>query len=520
MLTTADLDRIPARREATEAIIRTGHYGNVGPANWYAALDPRYKVRPHTQVISNALADMLITPGSSTMIWTPPRAGKSRLTSQILPAWWETHRPQDRIVCAAYAERLAIRHTVAARGLMTTYGVHYGLRMSREQATKSDWTLATGGGMIARGVGSGLSGEDMHLGIIDDPIKDRAAAESDTIREGLWDWYSGVWLARREPQTCELLVMTRWSKDDLAGRILDEQGRIEEGGRWRVIHLPAIALPENREKGIYADPLGRTPGDPLTHPKIDTHDVPAMMAHWERQRSQSVARDWNALYQGVPFDAEGALLTANDIRDHTAPAPDEFRRLAVGVDPSGGGRDTAGVVVAGLDDQGRVWWLEDRTRRMSAVEWPRVVCELAHQWEADRVVVETNFGGDQATTLVAQAWRELVREGAVSGLCPLVVPVTARKSKVLRAEPIAQAIKTDRAWFAQGTDLKQLTSEWEMWTPGSKWSPGALDAAVHLATELLPTIPRGARTTNPAKKRKSDARATGIAARRRTGDDR
>lgn len=508
-------DQIRLRREATETVLRNGIHDGVGPAHWWAQLDRRYQVRPHTKVISDALADMLITPGSSTMIWTPPRAGKSKLTSQILPAWWETYRPYDRIVLTSYAERLSMRHTVAARGIMTSYGPQYGLTMSRAQATKSDWTLTTGGGMIARGVGSGLTGDDMHLGIIDDPVKDRAAAESETIRDGLWDWYSSVWLSRREPHTRELLVMTRWSKNDLAGRILTEQGRIEEGGRWRVIHLPAIALAPDAEKGIYADPLGRSPGEPLTHPKIDDGDVAAMLAHWTRQRSESVARDWNALYQGVPFDAEGALLTADDILAATRPAPASWRRVAVGVDPSGGGRDTAGVVAAGLDQDHHLWWLADKTARMTPFQWPRTACQLAHDVGADRIVYEQNFGGKMSEPLITQAWDELLREGAVTGLCPLVTPVVARKSKILRAEPIAQAVKTERAFFARGAGLKQLTNEWQMWEPGSSWSPGALDAGVHVATHLLPDLPRGASTSNPSKRRRDDARASGVNARRR-----
>lgn len=510
-------DRLTLRREATESLLRAGHHHGIGPALWWADLDARYKVRPHTRVISDALADMLVTPGSSTMIWTPPRAGKSRLTSQIFPAWWTTHRPEDRIVLTSYAERLAMRHTVAARSIMASYGPQYGLAMTRHQATKSDWTLTTGGGMIARGVGSGLSGEDMHLGIIDDPIKDRAAAESDTIRESLWDWYSGVWLARRELHTSELVVMTRWRKDDLCGRILDEQGRIEEGGRWRVIHLPALALAPDPSKGIYPDPLGRTPGQPLTMPKIDPADEAAMMAHWERQRTQSVSRDWNALYQGIPFDAQGALLSAEDVRAATGERPRSFRRVAVGVDPSGGGRDSAGVVVAGLDARGQVWFLEDRTKRMSSMVWPAEVCRAAHTHDAGTIVFESNFGGDQAQALITQAWDQLQRAGEIpaAALCPHVKGVSSRKSKVLRAEPIAQAIKTGRVWFARGAELKQLSTEWQMWTPGSSWSPGALDAGVHLATELLPHV-GGSAVVNPVRKRRDEAPRGGLAARRRS----
>lgn len=510
------LEALEARRLATEAVLRRlGPQPEIGPAAMAAKFDRRFRRLPHTNVMNDALAQLLVEPGGSLMIWTPPRAGKSELASRWFPDWWLTHWPTHRIVLTAYGERLPTRHSVAARDIMFAHGHEYGLAVSKAQAEKTSWSLTTGGGVIARGVGSGLTGEDMDVGVIDDPVKDREAAESELIRAKVWDWYSGAFLSRRVPHTRTCVIMTRWRTDDLAGRILDSEGRVEEGGRWRVVHLPALALPPDPEKGIYPDALGRAVGEPLPHPKLAADDWEGMAAHWATQRERSTARDWNALYQGVPFDAEGALLSEQDIRDHTGDAPREFRRLAVGVDPAGGGRDSVGVVVAGLDGEGRVWWLEDRTRRMSAVEWPRLVCEVADRWGADRVAVETNYGGDLGTAAVSQAWGELVREGQVSGLCPLVVSVTARKSKVLRAEPIAQAIRTGRVWFARGAVLRQLTAEWQMWTPGSKWSPGALDAAVHVATELLPALPRGAQITAVDGVSRQQVAADGLAGMRR-----
>ncbi|MFT4295747.1 MAG: terminase family protein [Micropruina sp.] len=515
-MTTDALARIRLRREATETLLRAGQYDGIGPAHMAAQFDRRYVIGPHTELMNAALARLLIEPGGSLMIFTPPRIGKSALASQWFPKWWLTMDPHARVVGSAYAERLAMRHALAVRGFFTDYGAQYGLTLSREQAAKSDWNLTTGGGMIARGIGGGLTGEDMHLGIIDDPVKDRAAAESVTIRDGAWDWYSSTFLSRVEPKTCRLVVMTRWHQDDLAGRILESEGRIEEGGVWRVVHLPALALPENPERHIYADPLGRAPGEPLTHPKIAPDDVDGARAHWERARRQSTARDWNALYMGVPYDAEGSLLDDAQVRAATAPAPASFKRIAVGVDPAGGAsRDTVGIVAVGLDGERHAWFLDDRTARLSAADWPRTVCLVAHELDADRIVVEKNFGGDMGKQLIAQAWELLVREGAVSGLCPLVVEVVARRSKVLRAEPVAQAIITGRVKFAAGADLKQLKTEFTMWEPGSTWSPGALDAGVHAVTDLLPASPRGGEFVNPARRRRGESASGGLAGRRR-----
>lgn len=505
-------EKIRIRRLATERVLREhGPQSWIGPAAMAAELEPSVFVRrPHIDAMNAALSELLIEPQGALMIWSPPQVGKSWIVSQWTPAWWLTMRPQDRFVLGCYAESLALRNSLAARSIMAAHGADYGLSLSRDQASKSDWSLNTGGGMIARGVGGAITGQTMNIGLIDDPVKDREAAESELIRQKVWDWYSSVWLTRRSPDAREIVCMTRWRSDDLAGRILDMDGRVEEGGRWKVVHLPAVAIPESRERGVYPDVLGRAPGEPLSHPKIEVGDEVSLRAHWERARTQSTARDWNAMYQGVPFDAEGALLSEDDVRAATRDSgPEGVRRACVAVDPSGGGRDTAGVVGLVLDGDGHVWFTHDRTRRMSSTEWSRQACLLAQELEAGEIVVEKNFGGDMATTLVAQAWDQLLREGVVTGLCPMVRDVVARKSKVLRAEPIAQAIKLGRVSFVRG--LTTLTHEWQMWTPGSKWSPGALDAAVHGATHLLPALPRGAQVTAVDKVSLDSVGAVGLA---------
>ncbi|MFZ2488668.1 MAG: hypothetical protein WAZ19_11145 [Anaerolineae bacterium] len=310
---------------------------------------------------------------------------------------------------------------------------------------------------------------------------------------------------------------TRWHQDDLVGRLLDRDGRVEEGGEWVVLHMPALALAEDRDRGIWADPLGRAAGEPLPHPRITEGDVAELAAHWARQRTRSTERDWNALYQGVPFSVAGALLSEDDVRAATADAPAQFKRVAVGVDPAGGGRDTVGIVTVGLDSRRRAWFLDDATAKMSAAEWPQAVCRVAHAQDADRIVVEKNFGGDMGKQLIAQAWEHLARDNVVVGLCPLVVEVTARRSKVLRAEPVAQAIKTGRCFFARGGSLKQVATEFQMWEPGSTWSPGALDAGVHAVTDLMPAVPRGGEIANPASRRRDGATPRGgLASKRRT----
>lgn len=479
--------------------------------------DPTNQVqRPHLEVIDEALVWLRETPNAKLMIWTPPRAGKSHRVSRWLPFWWLTERPKDRVVMTSYAASLAVTHGAACRDLILNYGAKYGLRLKSDENTRSDWAITAGGGLRSRGVRGGLTGQDMELGIIDDPYADRAAADSPVIREAVEEWYSSAFVTRRSPGARQVIVHTRWHPKDLSGNLLEREGRIEDGGEWKVIHLPAIATTVDRKRGFYPDPLDRAPGEPLTHPLIDTGDVEALADHWRRQKSSVTTRDWNAMFMGSPVTAEGSLLDEAKIKAASTNVVPAAKRTVVAVDPSGGGRDTAGIIGGHLGTDGNVYWTHDRTDRMSPDLWSRKACLLAYEIDATRIVFEKNFGGTMAGTLIKQAWKVLQDEGDIpeTSLCPLITEVVARKSKFLRAEPIAQAVLTGRQWFTNDPQLNDLKSEWEMWEPDSTWSPGRIDASVYVAMELLPIIANGATVTSVAKRKQGSGSAHGVAARR------
>lgn len=492
------------------------------PGQLAVRLDPVTQVqRPHLEVIDAELTRMLGEPNARVMIFTPSQVGKSTRVSVWFPFWWLTMRPRDRILMASAEAQLALRNGSQVRELVRQFGADYGLNLVADEGSKTNWSIRAGGSMKSRGLRGNFTGQPMDLGIIDDPFTSRAQAESLKIRDFVWDWYSSVWSQRKAPHYREVLVMTRWHQDDLAGRLLARDGRVEEGGVWHVVHLPAIAMAEDHSRGIFADPLGREPGEPLTHPMIDTDDRDGLLEWWATKRAMSTLRDWNAMSQGVPSTVESALLTETQIRTATLPAPDEYRRVVVGVDPSGGEgekHDTAGIVAVGLDDERHAWFIADRTGVLSPVEWPRQACLLAHEQGATTIVFESNYGGGMARQLITQAWDQLQRDGEIpaGSLCPMVKGVSARKSKVLRAEPVAQAVLTGRARFVRGADLGTLQNEFTLWQPGSTWSPGALDAGVYAATEVLPEAPTGASVMRPKVRRGESRGSSQLGGRKRT----
>lgn len=447
--------------------------------------------RAHLRVIAGAVRDVEAGTDDRLLIMLPPQCGKSTVAAQWSPFWWLARHPTHRISVASYASWLAVRHGRAVRRMVDEHGHRYDLRLRDGEQAMSDWTVGQGGGLRSVGVGAGLTGLGADLLIVDDPHKDRADADSYRVREMVYDWWSAVGLSRLAPGAPVILVQTRWHLDDLAGRVLAEEGDKRDGGRWRVVHLPATATRAD-------DPLGRQPGEPLPHPRIPVADRAALVRHWADKKATSVVRDWFALYQGDPQPVEGALLSERVLRGARHDHPDTVPQVAaVAVDPSGGGRDTAGIVAGWLGADGRLYWCADRSGVMPVEQWAETACRLALEVDADRVVVESNFGGKMATLVVHSAWDKLAREepGFAARMKPRIVEVRARKGKLLRAEPIAQQVVLDRIRLVGA--LPDLAHEWSTWQPTDPDSPGRIDASVYLAYALLGP-PRGAHTGGSA----------------------
>lgn len=124
--------------------------------------------------------------------------------------------------------------------------------------------------------------------IIDDPVKNREEAESETIQQRNWDWYRSTAYTRLSPTGAIIVILTRWHDNDLAGKILrgaEEEGELDE---WDIVSLPAIAIEDeeyrNRGEALWPN---RWPLEKL-----------------EKIKKQVGSYDWSALYQQNPLDED------------------------------------------------------------------------------------------------------------------------------------------------------------------------------------------------------------------------
>lgn len=229
----------------------------------------------------------------------PPQHGKSMSTTETLPSWYLGKWPERRVIEVSYNETFAQKFGRRNREKIKEYGeMLFGISISKGKDSNEEFELSNNiGSMISRGIMSGITGNPGNLIIIDDPIKNREEADSQTIREKHWDEWQNSIKTRLAAGAKIIVIMTRWHEDDLAGRITANEENVT------VINLPCEAE-EN-------DPLGREPGDPL-FPEIGKDK------NWLEPFKRSYINDptvegggnraWLALFQGRPSAQEGNML--------------------------------------------------------------------------------------------------------------------------------------------------------------------------------------------------------------------
>lgn len=183
------------------------------------------------------------------MVFMPPQHGKSELVSRQFPAFALGRDPDRRIISCSYNSSLATDMSRDVQKIMASPAYRALFPDSRLASDRDDEVkmagkfnlVGRGGGYYAQGVGGGITGKSMDIGIIDDPIKSRAEAESETYRRSVWNWYKNDFSTRQKgDHTAIVLVMTRWHTDDLAGRLLKVAAENPGADQWETVMFPAV----------------------------------------------------------------------------------------------------------------------------------------------------------------------------------------------------------------------------------------------------------------------------------------
>lgn len=275
---------IKFRAEARAGILRFSQYTYRGysPAGWHEQLGDALDA-----VVRGELKRLLVV--------APPRHGKSELVSRRLPPFFLGHHPDKEVIATAYGQELVHDFGRDVRTIVSSqeYGRLFpGTRLASDASAVDRWRVAgRRGGYMAAGVGGPITGRGADLLIIDDPVKGRAQAESETERDSIWAWYRSVAYTRLAPRAAVILTLTRWHEDDLAGRILASA----RSNAWTVMHFPALG------------PDGAALW-PERYPAVSQGDLEGLDAI----RETVGAYDWAALFEGNPRPLEGGYYQERD----------------------------------------------------------------------------------------------------------------------------------------------------------------------------------------------------------------
>jgi predicted phage terminase large subunit-like protein len=220
----------------------------------------------------------------------PPRHTKSEFASYLLPAWFLGKFPNKKIIQCSNTAELAVGFGRKVRNLVGSdvySSVFPNVALQVDSKAAGRWATNHGGDYFAIGVGGTVTGKGADLLIIDDPHSEQEAAIASTnpeVYDKVYEWYSSGPRQRLQPGGAIVVVMTRWAKRDLTGRIV-KSWIDKDGEEWEIIDFPAI-LPSGK---------------------------PLWPEFWSLKELESLKLElplskWNAQYQQQPTSEEGAIV--------------------------------------------------------------------------------------------------------------------------------------------------------------------------------------------------------------------
>ncbi|MBS4200286.1 phage terminase large subunit [Bacillus sp. FJAT-49732] len=289
--------RLPTLNEVKKELARKNYLDYVIYTH-----EGRYKTAPHIEYITNVIQAAIdkkkkmqdgLIPSETQYIAInmPPRHSKSMTITETAPSYYLGHFPEDRVIEISYNDTFARRFGKKNKEKVRQFGKElFDIEIAKDSSAHDEWSLDNNiGGMISRGALSGITGQGADLMIIDDPIKNREEADSQTLRDKIWEEWIDSFSSRLHPGAIVILILTRWHEDDLQGRLLNPE--YGEPLNWQVYNFP-LKAEEN-------DILGRELGEALWPERYGKAFIE------ERERYPS---SFNSLYQGRPTSQEGNIL--------------------------------------------------------------------------------------------------------------------------------------------------------------------------------------------------------------------
>jgi hypothetical protein len=256
---------------------------------WPHFIGDRFIAGRHHKIMAQKFEDIASGKLKRLIINMPPRHTKSEFSSFLLPSWFIGRFPHKKIIESSHTGDKALEFGRKTRNLVASpqfNEIFPGVELRADSKAAGSWSTNKGGSYFAVGVGGAVAGYGADLMIIDDPHSEQDGKNLNTAAfDAAWDWYMTGPRQRLQPGGSIILVMTRWSKRDLTGRLLDYAVKNPSADQWEVIEFPAIM------------PSGK----------------PVWPEYWSleellKTKATIHPRFWAAQYQQEPTSSESAII--------------------------------------------------------------------------------------------------------------------------------------------------------------------------------------------------------------------
>lgn len=409
---------------------------------WIARVTPKHaplvdgvpRVPPHLSPLIDALQRVAKAingdgPPVRLLVSMPPRHAKTETVMHGL-AWLIERFPDKLNAYVTYNTTKAKPKSRKIRRLALSAGV----ALDDMANAVGEWRTKAGGGLLSTGIGGALTGYGVDgCLVVDDPFKGRKEAESELMRENVWEWFNDVAFTRLMPGASCVVVATRWHHDDLIGR-LAAMGTPDDPTPWEVINVPAIRDREDIFDAMPSDGDGQ-----------EEHAL--WPEQWPLETMRSIRKQvgpytWASLYQGQPVP-KGGVVFGNPGRYETIDL--HGMRLVIGVDPAGSSNTkadhTAAVVLAvkGTGETQVAYVMEvlrfqkDTTDDAQLKEAATKLYQLQARWGHRGLVIEKTRDG----VAIARAMRSIAPALKIIEQPPF-------GDKLARSQPVAAAWNDNR----------------------------------------------------------------------------
>lgn len=358
-----------ARMEARDEFLKFCKFMRPDPEHHNDARFSAYRETPLARLCADALEKVERGLLQRTALSAPPQHGKSEIISRLFPAWYSGRNPRKHVFLASYNQDMANSFGSDVRGIMQS---------SRFQFVFPDFKLAkksvdfletsVGGKLSFVGVGGSGSGKPADLMVIDDSIKgdDDSVTPSSLLK--LWNWFNKVANARLRSRSSLVILNTRWSQDDLIGRLTDKDHPDYDAliaSLWTKLNIPAVVTSPEVAKALGV--RLEVPTDPIVVGEFGRKPMAALDPQEHDLRSLAIKkrmdkRTFEALYQGHPSPEEGDYFKAEWAREYDAKDLPADLRIYAASDHAVSvkqGRDKSVLGAVGIDRDENIYVLPD-----------------------------------------------------------------------------------------------------------------------------------------------------------------